>query len=121
MPLNIQKKKIFQILFKYLAKFNFLKFFCVHFRFYLALRTPRMMLLRFGPLGTVERLMGDQIVYGSEFDAARGADELDQGWRGRTGRRWTVAYRCLPRLAVVLLMSNEVLVSAEHDIAFLAP
>lgn len=79
------------------------------------------MLLGFGPLGTVECLMGDQIVYGSELDAARGADELDQGRRGRAGRRRTVAHRCLPCLAVVLLVSDEVLVSAEHDVAFLAP
>lgn len=79
------------------------------------------MLLGFGPLGTVECLMGDQIVYGSELDAACGADELDQGRRGRAGRRRTVAHRCLPCLAVVLLVSDEVLVSAKHDVAFLAP
>lgn len=65
--------------------------------------------------------MGDQIVYGSELDAACGADKLNQGWRGRAGRRRTVAHRCLPCLAVVLLVSDEVLVSAEHDVAFLAP
>lgn len=79
------------------------------------------MLLGFGPLGTVKRLMSDQIVYGSELDAARGADELDQRRRGRAGRRRTIAHRRLPRLAVVLLVSDEVLVSAEHDVAFLAP
>lgn len=65
--------------------------------------------------------MGNQIVYGSELNAARGADELDQGRRGRIGRRRTVAHRRLPRLAVVLLVSDEVLVSTEHDIAFFAP
>lgn len=80
-----------------------------------------MMLLRFGPLGTVECLMGDQIIYGSELDAARGTDELDQRRRGRAGRWRTVAHRCLPRLAVVSLVSDEILVSAEHDVAFLAP
>jgi len=90
-------------------------------RFYLALRTPRVMLLGFRPFGTVERLMGDQIVYRSELDAACGADELDQGRRGRAGRRRTIAYCRLPCLAVVLLVSDEVLVSAEHDVAFLAP
>jgi len=41
---------------------------------YLALGTPRVMLLRFGPLRTVKRLMGNQIVHGGEFDATRGAD-----------------------------------------------
>lgn len=66
--------------------------------------------------------MSDQIVHGSEFDAARGADELDaDGWRGCAGRWRTVAHRRLPCLAVMLLMSDKVLVSTEHDIAFFAP
>lgn len=78
------------------------------------------MLLGFGPFGTVERLMSNQIVYGSELDTTRGTDELDQRWRGRAGRRRTIVHRRLPRLAVMLLMSDKVLVSAEHDIAFLA-
>lgn len=92
------------------------------FEFYLALRTPRVMLLWFGPFRTVKRLVSDQIVHGSEFDAARGADELDADrWRGRARGWWTVAHRRLPCLAVMLLMSDKILVSTEHDIAFLAP
>lgn len=73
--------KFFTYVFKYLVKFNSLKFLCtIYFRIYLAFRTPCVVLLGFGPLGTVECLMGDQIVYGSELDATLGADELDQGW-----------------------------------------
>lgn len=64
--------------------------------------------------------MGHQIVHGGKLDTARGADKLNQGWRGCTGWRWTVADRGLPRLAIVLLVRDEVLVSAEDDVAFLA-
>jgi len=64
--------------------------------------------------------MGNQVVHGGEFDATRGADKLDQGRRGRTGRWWTVAHRRLPRLAVVLLMGDEILMPAKHNVALLA-
>lgn len=66
--------------------------------------------------------MSNQIVHGSEFDAARGTNKLDaDGWRRRV-RRWrTVAHRRFPCLAVMLLMSDKVFVFTEYDIAFLAP
>lgn len=38
---------------------------------YLALGTPRVMLLRLGPLGTVESLMSDQIIHRGELYTTR--------------------------------------------------
>jgi len=94
----------------------------VLFGFYLAFRTPCMLLLWFGSLRAIIRLVSNQIIHGSEFDATRGADELDaDGWRGRARGWWTVAHRRFPCLAIMLLMSDKVFVSTEHDIAFLAP
>ena len=78
------------------------------------------MFLRFRPFGTVKRLMGHKIVHGGELDAARGADQLDQRRRGRAWWRWTVTHRGFPRLAIVFLVRDKVLVAAEHDVAFFA-
>lgn len=81
-----------------------------------------MLLLWFGSLRTIIRLVSNQIIHGSEFDATRGADKLDaDGWRGRARRWWTVAHRRFSCLAVMLLMRDKIFVSTEYDIAFLAP
>lgn len=86
----------------------------------LAFGASRVMLLRFRPFGTVKRLMGHKIVHGGELDAARGADQLDQRRRGRAWWRWTVTHRGFPRLAIVFLVRDKVLVAAEYDVAFFA-
>lgn len=85
----------------------------------LALWTARVMLLGVGSLGAVEGLVGDEVVHRGELDAAGGADQLDERRRRRARGRRT-RHAALPGLAVVLLVGDEVLVPAEHDVALLA-
>lgn len=91
---------------------------CLDYR--LALGTPRGMVLRIEPLRTVEGLMSDEIIHGSEFDTTRCTDQLHQWWRRSTRRRRTVTHRGLSCLAIMFLVSDKVLVSTENNVAFFA-
>ena len=74
------------------------------------------MILILDSFRTVEGLMGHEVVHGGELDAAGGADQLDEGRRGRSRWRWTRHAR-LSGLAVVFLVGDEVLVPAEDYVA----
>lgn len=87
---------------------------------HLAFCASGMLILRFRSLWAVESLMGHQIVHRCEFDAACGADQLNQWRRWRFRRRWTRA-RIFPCLTVMLFVRNEVLVAAKYNIALLTP